>query len=278
MSETLVSHRPQLAANYYLAPPSVSVVDFMSYAKQAGAEGVGLTLTALEAHEPEELAHLAAEHNLFISSLNSAGYFLFSDPLRRDRQRELNKVLIDAAARMRAGRLVVITGGIIGSGLNLEAARARGVDALAALDTEAGSAGVRLALEPIHPADLTTKGCINSIRQALDIVRPLSSTDIVIDVFHSAWDPDIWSEAVLSDRKLALVQACDWFEPGPDEKPQRELPPLGLMDLRTWLGAVKASGYVGPIEFEMFDRHRRGREVSAILTEALGFFNKAIES
>jgi sugar phosphate isomerase/epimerase len=273
---TQISQRPRLSANYYLAPPSVRVADFMDDAKQAGAEGVGLTLAALGAQGPEALAQLAAEHGLFISSLNSAGYFLYADPAQCDRQRELNRRLIEAAARMRAGRLVVIAGGIAGSGLTLEAARLRVADALAALDAEAGAAGVRLALEPIHPADLTTKGCINSIRQALDIVRDLSSTDIVIDTFHTAWDPDIWREAVLGDPKLALVQVCDWYEPSPDEKPQRELPTLGFMDLREWLGAVKTSGYAGPIEFEMFDRHRRGRDVKVILTEALSFLHKAL--
>jgi sugar phosphate isomerase/epimerase len=261
--------RPQLAANYYLAPPQIGVSEFMGYAQSAGASGIGLTLAALVAHGPEELAELAAGHGLFISTLNSAGYFLFADDTERTRQDELNIKLIDAAARMRAGRLVVIAGGMSGSGLTLEAARGRVAQSLAALNDRASAAGVRLALEPVHPADLTTKGCINSIRQALDLVQPLSSTDLVIDTFHSAWDPDIWRLPTLAGDKAAVVQVCNWYEPSPDEKPQRDLPSLGAMDLASWLRAMTAGGFAGPIEFEMFDRHRRGRPVLDILTTAL---------
>jgi sugar phosphate isomerase/epimerase len=263
----------RLAANYYLAPPGYAVARFMKDAKEAGADGVGLTVSALKAHEPEALAALAADHGVFISSLNSAGYFLFSDVANRERQQALNTRLIEAAARMRAGRLVIITGGILESGLTLEEARVRVAEGLMALDVEAGTVGVRLALEPIHPADLTIKGCVNSVRQALDLVRPLPSTDVVLDIFHSGWDPDIWLASTLSDPKLALVQACDWYEPSPDEKPQRTLPGHGCMDLRRWLATLAGSDYNGPIEFEMFDRHRGGRAVDKILTDAFGFLH-----
>ena len=270
------SDHVRLAANYYLAPPGYSVAQFMKTAKQAGAEGIGLTVAALEAHGPDALARIASDHDVFISSLNSAGFFVSADPVEWERQRALNTRLIEAAARMEAGRLVVITGGFLGSGLSLEGARVRVAEGLAALDAEAGAAGVRLALEPIHPADLTIKGCVNSVRHALEIVRDLHSTDIVLDIFHSAWDPDIWSMTVLSDPKLALVQVCDWYEPSPDEKPQRTLPGEGYMDIEGWLAALGSDGYRGPIEFEMFDRHRRGRAVDLILNRALGYLRKVV--
>jgi sugar phosphate isomerase/epimerase len=275
-SMTKTSRHLPLAANYYLAPPGYAVAQFMKDAKEAGACGVGLTVSALKAHGPEALAALAADHGVFISSLNSAGYFLFSDTGKWQRQRELNTRLIEAAVRMKAGRLVVITGGILKCGLTLEAARARVAEALAALDEEAGAAGLRLALEPIHPADLTIKGCVNSVRQALDLVRPLPSTDVVLDIFHSGWDPDIWSAATLSDPKLSLVQVCDWYEPSPDEKPQRTLPGHGCMDLHRWLAALASSDYKGSIEFEIFDRHRDGRAVETILTEAFSFLRSVL--
>jgi len=248
----------------------------MDYARKAGAKGIGLTFAALEAHGPEYLARLAAERGLFISSLNSAGYFICGGPALCARQRELNKRLIDAAARMRAGRLVVIVGGIAEMGLTLEAARLKFGESLVYLDAEAQSAGVWLALEPIHPADLMSKGCINSIQSALNVVRNLPATDIVIDTFHSGWDHDIWIKAVLCNPKLALVQMCDWVEPSPDEKSQREVPGRGYMDLKGWLSSVKSRDYAGPIEYEMFDRHRRGRDVKVIMTEALGFLREAI--
>lgn len=140
---------------------------------------------------------------------------------------------------------------------------------LAALDQRAGAAGVRLALEPIHPVGLTIKGCVNSIAQALEIARSLLATDLVIDTFHSAWDPDIWRLTEIAGTKAAVVQVRNWYEPSPDEKPQRDLPSLGGMNLKDWQRALVASGYTGPIEFKMFDRHRRGRTVPDILNTGL---------
>lgn len=271
------SHRgPRLAANYYLAPPEMSVAEFMERARAAGAEGVGLTVSALSAESADRLASLADDNGLFISSLNSAGYFLFQDIASRMKQEDLNKKLIDAAARMKAQQLVVITGGILGSGKSLEAARALIVDGLATLDRLACAAGIGLALEPIHPADLTIKGCINSISQAVEIVRSLAATGIVVDAFHSAWDPDIWRLPMLAGEKLAFVQACNWYEPSPQEKPQRELPDAGLMDLREWLAKLKADGFVGTIEFEMFDQHRRGRSVEYILKSSMQYLKSCL--
>lgn len=260
---------PRLAANYYLAPPEMTVAEFMGHAKTAGAEGVGLTVAALNAQNPERLASLADDNGLFISSLNSAGYFLSSDAARRADQDDLNRRLIDAAMRMKAHRLVVITGGILEYGKSLEVARARVLEGLAALDRLAGETGISLALEPVHPADLTIKGCVNSIAQALQIVSSLPSTEIVVDAFHSAWDPDIWRLSEIANDKLAFIQACNWYEPSADEKPQRDLPDAGLMDLCKWLVILKTKGFRGTIEFEMFDRHRRGRSVEYILNSAI---------
>ncbi len=264
-----------LAANYYLAPAGYGVARFMAQAKAAGADAVGLTLAALDECGPHALARLASDHGLKVSSLNSAGYFLFSDPNERDKQSERSRRLIEAAAEMKAGRLVVIAGGIAGSGLTLEQARSRVGEELARLDTEAAAAGVRLALEPIHPADVTTKGCINSVDQALACIAPLSSTDIVIDIFHSAWDPAIWRQEVLGNPRLAFVQVCDWYEPSADEKPQRDMPGLGCMDLKGWLRTLRVSDFAGVVEFELFDRHRRGRPVETILNESLAFLRDA---
>lgn len=260
----------RLSANYYLAPAGTAVGQFMLWAKEAGASGVGLTIAALSAHMPEELKAMAADHGLFISTLNSAGYFLYPPGDKKYLQDKFNLSLIDAAVRMGAGRLVVIAGGASGSGLTLEAARASVAKQLAALDRLAGQAGIRLALEPIHPVDLTSKGCVNSLAQAAEMVQSLPSTDVMIDTFHSAWDPDIWRLPEVLGGKLAVVQVCNWYEPSPDEKPLRDVPSTGEMDMAGWLRALIAGGYSGPIEFEMFDRHRRNRSVPDILNQALG--------
>lgn len=268
MSNPYIEARQRLSANYYLAPQGTPVGEFMGWAKQAGASAVGLTVAALGAHGADDLKAMAADNGLTISTLNSAGYFLFSGADERYVQDKLNTQLIEAAARMGAGRLVVIAGGISGSGLTLEQGRASVAQSLAELDTAAGKAGIRLALEPIHPVDLTIKGCINSVAQALAVVKPLPNTDLVIDLFHSYWDDDIWRLNEIAGDKIAAVQVCNWVERDPDAKPVRELPLEGAMDVKRWLRELILGGFRGPIEFEMFDRHRQSRSVPDLLNRA----------
>lgn len=278
MKDPYLSARERLSANFYLAPSDLSVVQFMKWARVAGAKGVGLTVAATSTHSPDELKAMAANEGLFISTLNSAGYFLFGCSGPRAAQEELNNRLIDAAARMGAQRLVVITGGVAASGRTLEEARAYVSQSLAELDKAAGAAGVRLALEPIHPVGLTNKGCVNSIAQAVAVVRTLPHTDLVIDLFHSYWDVDIWRLIDIAGDKVACVQVCNWNEPHPDAKPIRDLPAAGPMDVEGWLRKMIDDGYAGPIEFEMFDRDRGGRPVQALLVQAFKELNQILSS
>ena len=273
MSQQYAAARERLAANYYLAPPEVSVGQFMQWARGAGAKGVGLTVAALAAHDARELKSMADDNGLFTSTLNSAGYFLYSQSDERYVQDKLNCRLIDAAAEMGAGRLVVIAGGIAGSGLNLEQSRAKVAQSLAALDQAAGKAGIRLALEPIHPVDLTIKGCVNSVAQALGVIKELPHTDVVVDLFHSYWDDDIWRLHEIGGDRIAAVQVCNWNEPHPDAKPVRDLPSAGPMDVAGWLRGLVDGGFTGPIEFEMFDRHRSGCAVPDLLNQAFKELN-----
>ena len=268
MNNAFAEAQARLSANYYLAPSDVSVGQFMQWAREAGAKGIGLTVAALAAHSARDLKAMADDNGLFISTLNSAGYFLFSAIDQRYVQEKLNNHLIESAAKMGAGRLVVITGGISGFGLTLEGARAHVAQSLAELDKRAGDAGIRLALEPIHPVDLTIKGCVNSVAQALAMLKSLPNTDMAVDLFHSYWDDDIWRLRDIAGERAAVVQVCNWSEPDPDAKPVRDVPSAGPMDVKRWLREVVAGGYTGPIEFEMFDRHRRGRPVPDILNQA----------
>lgn len=259
----------RIAANYYLAPAGHPVEDFAGAARRAGADAIGFTLAALDAEGPEALARIASRHGLAISTLNSAGYFTWTDAEQARAQERRNLFLVEAAARMGAHRLVVITGGTGGAGQSLEAARARIADGLEALCLRARAEGVRLALEPIHPVDTIAKGCVNTIRDAAELAARLPALDLIVDLYHSAWDPDVWRLDEVAPGRVPVVQVCDWFEPGPDAKPERDLPGEGLADVAGWLAALGARGYSGFVEFEMFDRHRRGRSVEGLLETGL---------
>lgn len=266
--------RPLLSANAYLAPAGQDAASFAQQVARTGFRGVGWTEAFLSAVGSAELKRISEGEGLGVTSLNSAGYFTWEDPARRLRQEETNRRLIDEAATLNALQLVVITGGIDGgldaapSRQSIADARARVADGLAALDERALASGVRLGLEPIHPVDHLRKGCVNSIADALSLCRNLAATDLVVDMFHSAWDKDLFDLASCAGNRLGCVQICNWSEPATNEKPVRELPCEGRLDLSTIIGRLVAGGYAGPLEFEMFDVHRRDRTVESLLHAA----------
>jgi len=258
----------RLAANYYLAPPGMGPAEFADLAVAAGFHGIAWTVRALDETDAHELGRIAANRGLFVSTLNSAGYFLWDDPGRVREQEALNARLVEAAAVMGAGHLVVITGGLAHGHRPLNLARARIAEGLADLAAQAAARGVRLALEPIHPMDLLAKGCINAIPHALALARGLPDVDLAIDLFHSGWDPALWTVLHTDRERVGVVQVCNAVEPNADAKPVRDLPGTGMWNVRAFVRHLIENDYAGAVEFELFDHHRRGRPVATLLETA----------
>lgn len=280
---------PLLSANAYLAPADMTAAKFADLACAAGFQGVAWNVKSCRAEGAEGLAQISAKRGLRVTSLNSAGYFTWMTPQRQAKQDAENLWLIEQAARLGADRLVIITGGIDG-GLDapcantylyhnrLLDARARVRDGLAKLDARAAELGLRLALELIHPVDQLRKGVIHSVAEGLNFIKDLAQTDLALDAYHSAWDLDFheWPQPDLSP--IGLFQICNTYEPQPDAKPLRALPDEGRVDLEQLLKSYAARGFTGALEFEMFDHHRQGRSVEALLQAAFAQLNRLSQS
>ena len=270
---------PLLSANAYLAPPDIGPHAFVALAKKAGFGGVAWNQRTVQEHDAAALAAHCAAEGMAITSLNSAGYFTWTDPARQAAQDAQNLWLVEQAARLGAGHLVVITGGIDGgldapapaagmAAQTLATARARVTEGLARLDRRAAELGVRLALELIHPVDQLRKGCVHGVAEGLSLVADLPQTDLVLDTYHSCWDRDLTAFPAPDLGRLGFLQVCNVTEPHPDAKPVRSLPAEGRFDLQAMMNHYAARGYAGAVEFEMFDHHRQGRSVAALLEAA----------
>lgn len=254
-----------LAINQYLCPPDYGLDRFLGLAARVGAEAVGLTRGGIGSISLTRLRAKLRDLQLEVSSLNSAGYFSTNDADTWRRQSDENLRLVDAAAELEAGTLCVIAGGTEACGGSPEEARAATIDRLAWLDEKAGEAGVRLGLEPIHPAEIFAKGCVNSIAQAETLVSSLHSTGLLIDVYHSWWDPDFARLPQIVDRTV-LVQLCGVARRQSDFGFGREPLDQGFIDIATVIRGTREAGYDGAFEFEMFARDLLGRTPDAVVT------------
>ena len=261
-----------LSINFYVCPPDLGLTQFCDLAERAGAQAVGLTLRALDEMPVPAIRALLSRHGLAVSSLNSAGYFLYEDATLAREQAARNARLIAAAAELEAQTLVVIAGGVAHGTLALREARARVAEGIGELARAAARHGVNLGLEMIHPLGVLQKGCINTIASALALAREHDNLGLTLDFFHSWWDPDLYTLIETAVHKIRLVQFCNVAAPDDPAHFVREEAGHGLIDVAAILGEIRAAGFRGHFEFEMFPEHLRGRPAESMI-EAAGRFH-----
>jgi len=263
-----------LSINHYIAPAGYPLAKFLGEAAAAGAGSVGLSERALSEADLSSLKRMLRERGLGVTSVNSAGFFLWADSERVQQQLSINATLLEAAAELSADTLVVIGGGLHDMGpqdVVSTLARARNTfeAELPALIEAAGRYGVRLGIEPMHPLRIFTKGTLNTLSQTAALCDRFPGLGVVLDLFHSWWEPELETAlARLADR-LTLVQLCGVTQPRqPDVLPKRCAMRDGVVDIRGIFRLLQKSGYRGRFEFELFAQDLDGRNVSDVIKMA----------
>jgi sugar phosphate isomerase/epimerase len=115
--------------------------------------------------------------------------------------------------------------------------------------------GVKLGIEPLHPAFAADRSVIVTLRQANDIVERLDSPQVgvVIDVYHVWWDPEICREVERAAEHILGFHVNDWLRGVGDPLMSRGMMGDGVIELRRVRESVEAAGYVEPIEVEIFN-------------------------
>jgi len=118
----------------------------------------------------------------------------------------------------------------------------------------ARSAGVPLAIEPMHPMYCADRGCVNTVSQALDLCDELGpGVGVVVDVYHVWWDPQLRSQIERAgDKRLLAYHICDWLVPTTDLLLDRGMMGDGVIDLPLIRGWIGEAGYRGFHEVEIF--------------------------
>jgi sugar phosphate isomerase/epimerase len=242
-----------------------------------GAGGVGLTARAVEALPPEALASLLRAHDLRCTSLNSTGYVLHADPAAAAAQARLDDLLFAAAEVLDAPVNVILGGTLHGATTtrpapSLREARARAADGLARLAARAQAAGVRLALEPMHPTAFGTKGCINQVSHARALAARHAEVGLTLDFHHSWWDEDLAPCIAAAADDILVVQICGQHVPADGSAARRAELSEAPADLALFLRDLDAAGYAGAIEYEVFWDQMGRPEPAALLDRAVRDF------
>ena len=250
--------RFSLSVNHYICGDKMSFPDFAMAVRDAGIGYVGITQEALAELDLDLVSKCLIDNNLRVSSLNSAGFFTGTSATKSYFS---NTELIDIAAKLKADVLCVITGGIGNPPMLLSEAHDKVKKGISELANHAADKGVKLGLEPIYPADIISKGNINSIASALNLIEPYENMQLILDVKHSWWDPDFVPLIKNFPEKVALVQLCNICIEGEELKGRTNLA-SGSVDMSRLMKEIIKGKYCGNFELELFpsdvgNRHPR---------------------
>ncbi len=197
-----------------------------------------------------EAARILTDRGMIVTGLCRGGMFTSGDAS------DDNRRAVDEAAAIGAQCLVLVVGGLAAGSRDIADARKLVRDGIAALLPHARAAGVKLAIEPLHPMYAADRACINTLAQANDLCDALGDgLGIAIDIYHTWWDPDLAAEIARAGKQTGRILAfhiCDWLVPTRDLLLDRGMMGDGVIDIRRIRGWVEAAGYTGHCEVEIF--------------------------
>jgi len=220
----------------------------------AGVKGITVWRQWLDGRDIASAGEALRAAGIEIVSLCRGGFFPATDAAGRQRAIDDNLKAIDEAEALGAPLVVLVCGA--DPGQPLAESRQQIVDGIAAVLDRADQAGVKLAIEPLHPMYADTRSAVNTLRQANEMCDRLDSplVGVAVDVYHLWWDPDLESEIQRSGRagRILAFHVCDWRSPTEDLLNDRGLMGEGCINVPQIRGWVEENGFDGFIEVEIF--------------------------
>jgi sugar phosphate isomerase/epimerase len=220
----------------------------------AGVKGITVWRDALSGRDIKQTGEMLRHQGLSIVSLCRGGFFPSAEHDKRRMALDDNRRAIEEAFLLGTDKIVLVCGA--DPAQSLEDSRKQIADGIAAIIPEAAAAGVRLAIEPLHPMYADTRSAINTLAQANDLAEALKSpwVGVAVDVYHLWWDPSLEREIKRCGRNnnLLAFHICDWKSPTTDMLNDRGLMGEGCIPLRKIRSWVEEAGFGGFIEVEIF--------------------------
>lgn len=206
----------------------------------------------IEPYGPAAAGKLLRESGLRVTSLCRGGFFVATSARAREEARNDNRRAIDEAAAIGAPLVVLVCGA--SPEVPLPEARQQILDSIDAVLPHAKAAGVKLAIEPLHPMYAGDRSAVNTLEQAVNMVDTLRSEwcGIALDVYHVWWDSYLRAEIGRAAGNILAFHVCDWRNPTRDLLNDRGLMGEGCIPIRQIREWVEQAGFKGDIEVEIF--------------------------
>ena len=233
------------------------------WAGRASVEGVarhGVRRTAVWREKLHEIglgqgSEILRDNGMQVSGLCFGGLLTSPDANALEDSIDDNRRVIEEAAAIGAGHVVVLSGGLEGQSRDLAGARGRAVDAIARLIPDARAAGVQLAIEPLHPMICANRAALCTLEEANDWCDQLGAEDVVgiaVDTYAVWWDPNLDREIERAGSRIVAFHVNDWLVDTTDLRLDRGMMGDGVIDIPGIRRAIEKAGYDGACEVEIF--------------------------
>lgn len=230
------------------------IEDAVKHYAANGVRGITVWRDALYDRDIKKTGDMIRNEGLQIVSLCRGGFFPSADKQKRRAAIDDNKRAIEEAEDVGAPLIVLVCGA--DPSQSLEDSRTQIREGIEELIPMAASAGIRLAIEPLHPMYADSRSAINTLAQANEMAEQINSPQVgvAVDVYHLWWDPVLKSEIERcgSNNHLFAFHICDWSLPTTDLLLDRGLMGDGCIpvnQIRSW---VESTGFNGFYEVEIF--------------------------
>jgi sugar phosphate isomerase/epimerase len=219
-----------------------------------GVKGITVWRDALENRNIKQTGQLLRDHGLNIVSLCRGGFFPNKEKEKRQLAIDDNLKAIEEAFELGTQLIVLVCGA--DPAQSLEDSRKQIQEGIQTILSQAAAAGIKLAIEPLHPMYADTRSAINSLAQANDMAGRINSpyVGVAVDVYHLWWDPSLELEIKRCGEKdhLFAFHICDWNSPTVDILLDRGLMGDGCIPVNKIRSWVEATGFNGFYEVEIF--------------------------
>jgi sugar phosphate isomerase/epimerase len=242
----------------------------------AGVKGITVWRDALDGRDIGQTGEMLRDAGLTIVSLCRGGFFPAVEKTKRQTAIDDNKKAIDEAAALGTTLVVLVCGAEPRQSLTDSRKQIR--EGIETLLPYAEAAGVRLAIEPLHPMYADTRSAVNTMAQANDLAEEIRSpwVGVAVDVYHLWWDPALESEIKRCGREgnLMAFHVCDWNVPTTDFLLDRGLMGEGCIPVPTIRGWVEDAGFNGFHEVEIFSNKFWQEDQSDFLRKIITAYRK----
>ncbi len=220
----------------------------------AGIHGITIWRNVLEGQQLKECKSILDDFGMNVVSICRGGFFPSAEKSRRDLAIDDNLLAIEQAAGVGAPLIVLVCGA--DGRQPLEKSRDQIKEGILKILPQAKAAGIKLAIEPLHPMYAGDRSAVNTLAQANQMAEEINSehVGIAVDVYHLWWDNTLENEIKRcgKNKNLLAFHVCDWNVPTVDFLNDRGLMGDGCINVPQIRGWVEETGFNGFNEVEIF--------------------------